>query len=140
MTRGICKMEHGFLTAITEQPNIFKQGEDATCTDDGEHFTHLPGNTLVSMNFWAYRSSFLRELEARFPRFLAESLPVNPNKCEFFLPTVTDALIREGRCTVRVLETDEAWHGVTYREDLPGVQAAIAEMHRQGKYPEILFP
>ena len=140
VTRGLCKMENGFLTGITEQTNIFKEGEDAAYTDDGEHFVHLPGSTLVSMNFWGYRSAFLRELEARFPKFLTENLPVNPNKSEFFLPVVTDALIKEGRCSVRVLETDEAWHGVTYREDLPGVQAAIAEMHRQGKYPEILFP
>lgn len=141
VTRGICRTnEDTFLTGITEQPNISKQGADAVYPDADGKPVSVSGNTLVSMNFWGYRAAFLRELEARFPKFLAENLPVNPNKCEFFLPTVTDTLIREGRCTVRVLETDEAWHGVTYREDLPHVQAAIAALHQAGKYPEILFP
>ena len=91
------------------------------------------------MNFWGFTPRILAELEARFPVFLRENLPVNPMKCEFFLPTVANAQIHEGLGSVRVLHTDEAWYGVTYREDLPDVQAAVAALHAQGCYPDRLF-
>ena len=50
-----------------------------------------------------------------------------------------DALIREGKARVRVLETGERWYGVTYREDLDKVKAAMAEMRRNQVYPENLW-
>lgn len=50
-----------------------------------------------------------------------------------------DALIREGRARVRVLETGERWYGVTYREDLDKVQTAMAEMRQNNVYPEKLW-
>ena len=40
---------------------------------------------------------------------------------------------------MRVLETGERWYGVTYREDLEKVQAAMAELRRSGVYPEKLW-
>ena len=52
---------------------------------------------------------------------------------------MADAQIREGLGTVRVLKTNAQWHGVTYREDLESVQAALAEMTAQGIYPTRLW-
>lgn len=138
VARGVCELENGYLTGVTERTHIVKRGEDAAFTDDGEHFTPLSGNTVVSMNFWGFSTRILTELETRFPAFLAENLPKNPIKCEFYLPTVANMQIQEGD-SIRVLPSGETWYGVTYREDLPSVQAAIAGMHRDGLYPEILF-
>lgn len=140
VARGVCEIDNGYLTGVTERTHIEKRGEDAAYTEDGEHYTPLSGNTVVSMNFWGFTPRILRELEERFPKFLDENLPKNPEKCEFFLPTVANAQIHEGLGSVRVLHTDETWYGVTYREDLPSVQAAIAALRRAGKYPNILFP
>lgn len=140
VARGVCTVENGNLTGVTERTHIEKRGEDAAFTEDGEHFTPISGDTVVSMNFWGFGTQILDELEARFPRFLEENLPVNPQKCEFYLPKVADALIREKLGRVRVLHSGETWYGVTYREDIPMVQEAIARMHREGRYPEILFP
>lgn len=139
MARGICETENGRLTGVTERTCIEKRGDDAAFTEDGKNWTPLSGNTVVSMNFWGFTPRILAELEARFPVFLRENLPVNPMKCEFFLPTVANAQIHEGLGSVRVLHTDEAWYGVTYREDLPDVQAAVAALHAQGCYPDRLF-
>lgn len=140
VARGVCEIENDYLTGVTERTHIEKRGEDAAYTEDGTHYVPLSGNTVVSMNFWGFTPRILAELERRFPKFLDENLPVNPEKCEFFLPTVANAQIHEGLGTVRVLHTDEAWYGVTYREDLPSVQAAIAALHEAGVYPEVLFP
>lgn len=139
VARGVCDIRDGFLSKVTERTKIFKRGEDAAYTEDGETFVPLSGNTVVSMNFWGYQPSMLDALEAQFPAFLEENLPKNPEKCEFFLPFATDELIQSGKASVRVLTTDEAWYGVTYREDLPTVKEAIAQMHRAGKYPDVLF-
>ena len=139
VARGVCESRDGLLTKVTERTKIFKRGEDAAFTEDDMHFEPLSGNTLVSMNFWGFQPSLLDELERQFPIFLSENLPNNPTKCEFFLPFATDELIQTGKAFVHMLQTDETWYGVTYREDLASVQAAIADMHKAGIYPDTLF-
>lgn len=139
VARGLCEAKDGFLTGVTERTHIVKRGADAAYTEDGSTFHPLSGDSVVSMNFWGYSPLLLEELERRFPKFLDENIPKNPTKCEFFIPSVTNSMIREGLARVRLLHTDETWYGVTYREDLDSVRNAIAEMHRRGLYPENLF-
>ena len=139
VARGVCELRDGYLTGITERTHIEKRGDDAAFTEDGEHFTPLSGDTIVSMNFWGFTPRILDELAAEFPRFLQESVPVNPLKAEFYLPTVANNQLAANRATVRVLHTDESWHGVTYREDLASVQESVAAMHAAGIYPPVLF-
>lgn len=139
VARGVCEIKDGCLAKVTERTKIYKRGEDAAYTEDGEHFVPLSGNTVVSMNFWGFQPSMLDELEKQFPDFLNENLAKNPEKCEFFLPFAADNLIQQGRACVHVLTSDEIWYGVTYREDLASVKAAIAKMHEEGLYPDVLF-
>ena len=139
VARGVCELRDGYLTGITERTHIEKRGDDAAFTEDGEHFTPLSGDTTVSMNFWGFTPRILDELAAEFPRFLQESVSVNPLKAEFYLPTVANNQLAANRATVRVLHTDESWHGVTYREDLASVQESVAAMHAAGIYPPVLF-
>ena len=139
VSRGVCTERNGMLESITERTHIEKRGDDAAFTEDGEHFTPLSGDTTVSMNFWGFTPRILDELAAEFPRFLQESVSVNPLKAEFYLPTVANNQLAANRATVRVLHTDESWHGVTYREDLASVQESVAAMHAAGIYPPVLF-
>ena len=139
VSRGVCTERGGMLESITERTHIEKRGDDAAFTEDGEHFTPLSGDTTVSMNFWGFTPRILDELAAEFPRFLQESVSVNPLKAEFYLPTVANNQLAANRATVSVLHTDESWHGVTYREDLASVQESVAAMHAAGIYPPVLF-
>ena len=139
VSRGVCRVENGLLTGITERTKIYKRGANAAYTEDGETFVDLPGDTLVSMNLWGFTSRMLEELTARFPEFLRENLPGNPLKCEYFLPSVVGAQLQEGTASVQVLPCEEIWHGVTYREDLESVRTAIAQMKKQGIYEETLW-
>ena len=109
------------------------------CSEDGETWVPLSGELPVSMNCWAFGPEMMDELRERFPAWLEENLPVNPEKAEYFLPFVANALIQEGRGKVRVLNCSETWHGITYREDLQSVIDAIAEMRAAGLYPETLL-
>ena len=139
VARGICHVENGLLRDITERTKIFKRGDDAAYTEDGETFFPLSGSDLVSMNFWGFTPQVLEEIWDKFPRFLEENLPVNPEKCEFYLPTVVNNQLQEGRAQVYVLPCTETWYGVTYKEDLPVVRQAVARLKESGKYPEKLW-
>ena len=139
VARGVCDTEGGYLTGITERTKIEKRGNDAAYTLDGEHFTDISGDTTVSMNLWGFSPKMLRELDARFPAFLDKGLRDDPLKCEYFLPYVADEQLREGLVTVKVIECGETWYGMTYREDLDSVRAAVARMRKEGKYPQKLW-
>ncbi|MBQ4088450.1 MAG: nucleotidyltransferase [Clostridia bacterium] len=141
VSRGVCETSaDGMLTGITERTYIVAtEGGAAFSEDKGETFTFIPKGTVVSMNMWCFGKSMLDEIGSRFAGFLTASLPVNPMKCEYYLPQVPNMCIEDGTASVRVLATDEKWFGMTYREDLPKVKGAIADMRAAGKYPEKLW-
>ena len=139
VSRGVCTERGGMLESITERTHIEQRGADAAYTEDGEHFIDLLGDTTVSMNFWGFSPLYLRELAQRFPAFLDENLPRNPLKCEYFVPSIVDAQLHAGTADVTMLHTDDAWHGVTYHDDLPDVVAALRALRDAGKYPDNIW-
>ena len=144
VSRGVCQTSaDGKLAEITERTKIQWQDgnivfEDADAAD-GSGWTQLEPGTTVSMNFWGFTPSMLREMEARFPAFLDKALTENPMKGEYFLPGVVDQLIQEGKADVRVLKSLDRWYGVTYKEDKESVVDAIQSMKDKGLYPEKLW-
>lgn len=141
VARGICQTNADHqLVGITERTRIEKHGNVSVYTeDDGATWHELEEGCTVSMNMWGFTPSFLDELEARFPQFLAKNLEENPLKCEFFLPTVVGELIAEDKAAVEVLQSTDRWYGVTYHEDKQVVMDAVAKMRQEGIYPEILW-
>lgn len=142
VARGVCALneEGKYLTGVIERTRIEpREGGAAFTEDEGKTFTFLPAGTVVSMNFWGFHPVILTEIENRFAPFLAENLPKNPLKCEYFLPLIPNQLIEEGKGSVRVLPTHEKWHGVTYHDDMPHVKASIQAMKNQGLYPMNLW-
>ena len=139
VARGICRVEDGFLTDVVERTRIEKRGSDAAYTEDGENWLPLSGELPVSMNCWAFSHSMMDELIKRFPAWLDENVPKNPMKCEYFLPSVANALIKDGEGSVRVLNCHETWYGVTYKEDLQSFKDAMKRMRTEGIYPEALL-
>lgn len=139
VSRGVCQVEGGFLQDIVERTRIERRGDAIACTEDGVHWTALPQETVVSMNLWGFQREILDQFTGRFPDFLRGNLDENPLKCEYFLPAVANAQLKEGLGTVRVLPTDDVWHGVTYAEDLEQVKQAMAQMKADGLYPQRLW-
>jgi hypothetical protein len=141
VARGICSTsDEGYLTEVVERTQIEKYEGGIHFTEDGGNtWTDVAANTVVSMNMWGYTPGFLKEIEARFPAFLAEKVPANPAKAEFFLPMTVGELLTEGKATVKVLHSADKWYGVTYAADKPLVMAALQEMTQQGKYPDGLW-
>ena len=140
VARGVCVTDaSGNLIDIVERTRIEKQAGGIRFTEDGENWTDLADDTTVSMNMWGFNESFLKELKARFPAFLDKALVENPAKAEFFLPMTIGELLAEGKATVKVLNTPDQWHGVTYAADKPKVVAALRQKTQEGLYPDGLW-
>ncbi|MBM6809020.1 sugar phosphate nucleotidyltransferase [Faecalicoccus pleomorphus] len=146
VTRGVCKVEQGHTHVIdvVETSNIVKVVEDGVLkakTDD----TELDINSYVSMNFWGFPAkegqdpAFLDVLEKHFITFFKEDVVNNPLKAEYLLPTLIGSLLRENKCTVKVLETHDKWFGVTYKEDKPEVVKSFKKLIEEGVYSTDLY-
>lgn len=141
VARGVCETDaEQFLTSITERTRIEKKdGIPQYTLDNGKTYTPLAADTTVSMNFWGFTPGFMEEIAAGFPAFLENAMKENPLKAEYFLPSVVDRLIEEGKATVKVMTSPDRWYGVTYKEDKPVVVKALAEKKAQGMYPFSLW-
>ena len=138
VTRGVCHIEEGALTGVTETHNIFKTADGAEARND-DKVEKLDVKSLVSMNMWGFSNSILKELKERFTAFLNDAIENNPMKGEYFLPFVVDELLQEKKATVKVLKSEDKWYGVTYKEDKPIVMTAIQNLKDQGLYPQKLW-
>ena len=94
VARGVCVEKDGFLAGIHERTEIYKRPGGAVYVENGQE-TFVPAGTLVSMNFWGYSPEIIKDCMDGFAPFLEKNLPVNPLKCEYFLPLVADRLIAE---------------------------------------------
>lgn len=141
VARGVCETDaNGYLAGITERTHIEKRGENTEYTeDDGATWHVIPEGSTVSMNMWGFTEGFMKELENGFAPFMEKGLQENPMKCEYFLPSVVDALVDDGKAQVTVLKSFDRWYGVTYKEDKQNVMDAVKKMKDQGLYPQNLW-
>ena len=140
VARGVCDVSaDGYLTNIVERLKIEKYENGIHFTEDGETYTDLPADTLVSMNMFGFTASLLDALAEGFPKFLEKEVPENPAKKEYLLPTIVNNMLHDGRARVQVLSSADRWYGVTYAADKPMVVAALKELAAEGKYPDGLW-
>ena len=139
VSRGVCETnDNGLLTSVVERTSIaYDKDHNIYFTDENGKEQPLEPNTPVSMNLWGFTPDYFDYSDREFRKFLDANL--NTPKSEFFIPLVIDTLINSGEATVKVLDTDSKWFGVTYAADRPGVVEKFAELHRSGLYPSPLF-
>ncbi len=134
VSRGVCEVDNkNYLTAVTECTKIGVQ-PDGSIKDDDTGKT-LDPNDVVSMNFWGFTPQVFAEIEKQFIDFY----PKNKDnlKSEFYIPKVVDQMLKDQSARVKVIPTDAKWFGVTYKEDTPGVNAALAAFDKEGKYLDL---
>ena len=139
VSRGVCSTDaDGMLTGVVERTAISydKDGRIVFTDENGVEQT-LDPMTPVSMNLWGFTPDYFEFSNREFRTFLDEKL--NTPKAEFFIPLVGDNLIHNGEATVKVLDTDSRWFGVTYSADRQGVVDKLAKLHAEGVYPDKMF-
>ena len=138
MSRGLCEVDaEGNLTGVTECHGIQRK--------DGNLIQELPDGTTapfpeganVSMNMWGFTPDYFDYSEKAFVKFLEKNH--NELKAEFYIPTVVNDLIEDGKISLKVLETPSKWFGVTYAADRPATVAQFASLVEKGLYPKKLF-
>lgn len=138
VSRGICDVdEENKLKKIVETIKIVKRGSDVISIEDDGSETPLTGNENASMNIWGLKPSVFEKLEKKFVEFLKEE--IDKPKSEMYIPSVIFDFIQEKQATVKVLEADSPWFGVTYKDDKPFVIEKINALIAAGDYPEKLW-
>ena len=135
--RGVCNVsDDAMLIDITERTKVGTDANGIYYLENGERHP-LDPETVVSMNLWGFTAGFVTECKNGLSEFLSENLSRNPEKCEYYMPSVISRLIGEGRADVTVLDNTDKWYGVTYKEDKPTVVEAFRVLRANGVYPEI---
>lgn len=119
VSRGICRSENGYLVDVTETHEI---GKD----------TKIPHETIVSMNMWGLDLGIFENLEKEFINFLDKN--INEPKKEFYIADSINSRMKNEGAKLKILETTEKWHGVTYSADTEIVRKAIGELFDKGLY------
>lgn len=138
VSRGICKTRNGVLTAVEERTDIRYDDNHNIVTNNSQgELETLDPATPVSMNMWGFTPDYFAKSRTRFEDFLRKN--INVPKAEFPIPPCIEPMINDGEATVRVLDTDSRWFGVTYSADRPAVVEKFAALHASGEYPTPLF-
>lgn len=139
VSRGVCEVDtNGLLTSVTERTKIVRDEEDNDIYyHEEDRKTHLPDDTIVSMNFWGFHPSVFELARKMFVDFVKSNAD-NPT-AEFYIPKIANTVIEENRGTIAVMTTRDQWYGVTYQEDKQTVQNAFWALTTIGAYPNGLW-
>ncbi len=136
--RGVIINENGDLKDIIEC-NVKKvdNGVEAVPLSGADTF-YIEEDDLVSMNMLAFDPSLFDLIGESIDKFFEDNKK-NMDKCEFLLPDILDMANKEGKKSIKVIETSAKWYGVTYKEDTDSVRTAIKGLVEEGKYPNNLW-
>ena len=138
VARGICsKDEQGNLTTVVERTEIMRVDGPICYKDEEGKWIPVEENTPVSMNMWGFTPDYFQDSEEAFVEFLK----VNGKelKSEFYIPSVVNDLIKQGKISLKVEKTASRWFGVTYAADRAATVAEFKRLVDEGVYPSPLF-
>lgn len=137
VNRGVCRLDpDGFLENVAEYTDIARRdGRLTGIAADGAREALAP-DRVVSLNCWGLLPELLPDLETGLRAFLADAGVSR----EYYLPEAISRHLARHRRKLAVLHTKDAWLGLTYADDRPGVVAELAALHADGTYPTPLWP
>ena len=127
----------GYLTDVTERVRI--ETIDGVLKSETETGNMIPidENITVSMNFWGFTLKCFEFGDQLFLDFLEKN--TENLKAEFYLPTIVNQMLASKKVSVKVLESDSKWFGVTYSDDKEKAQKEISKLKANGVYPKNLW-
>ena len=138
VNRGVCEVTvDGNLSGIEECTKISEDADGISYPGLNEEKIMLSPETLVSMNMWGFKPSFMDYTSEVFVDFLKER--GHEEKSELYIPKVIDVLIKDRILDVKMIETDSTWFGVTYPDDKPKVKEQLKSLIDKGIYKKNLW-
>ncbi|WP_394923886.1 NDP-sugar synthase [uncultured Robinsoniella sp.] len=140
VTRGVCNIDENYhLVDVDETSDIIKTKDGAAVLLADGSMKPIDAKSYVSMNMWGFTPDLLDELETGFVKFLSE-IKEGDLKKEYLLPIIVDQMIKGGKAQVTLLETNDKWFGVTYKEDKDTVVESFRKLIADGVYSNPLMP
>ena len=138
VNRAVCRADgDGWLETMEEVVDIRRLADGAyEGTDTHGRPMRLAGDSLVSMNLWAFTPAVFTLLRRGFAEFLRQA---GAGQGEFLISHAIRDAVRRREARVRLLGTRARWLGVTYPDDRPRVAAALQQLVAAGEYPERLW-
>jgi NDP-sugar pyrophosphorylase family protein len=137
VSRGICKIDQGYLQSVKEYSNIGITNKGIQGTDACGKTKALSGEETVSMNVWAFSPAIFQALERGLTEFLEEHHTSETE--EFYLPSAVDEWIESGVAVFKTSKASCKWMGVTFPEDKRVVVKAISKLISRNMYPASMF-
>ena len=137
VTRGICHIKNDKLVEINERKHIERTPDHKICYLENDHYMELDEDSICSMNFWGFPSSYINNLEDKFIDFL--KIYGKEMTSEWLIPDIVDQSIKSKESSFHVLSSNSNWFGVTYPEDKKHVMNLLSELHETNIYPENLW-
>ena len=138
VNRGVCEVDkNSNLIQVIERTKIAKVNTKIKYhlgeVDEGE----LLYGSSVSMNYWGFHPIIFNYLEKGLHNFIKAN--ANDPSAEYYIPNIISEKINDGTMVVKVIPTQDAWFGVTYKQDKPMAEDAINQQINKGIYPTPLW-
>ena len=133
VSRGICNIIYDKLETVVETHGLKRSNNQII----GDNQIVVGDAAPVSMNVWGFTPRLFKYLNVMFVDFLERE--GTQLKSEYLIPTVVNNLIQSKKEDVFVLNSDEAWFGVTYQEDRDFVMNEILKLIKNNRYPQKIF-
>ncbi len=135
VSRGVCEVSDGKLVNVTERKDILYQDGKLVYIDGDAH--ELSPESYVSVNLWGFTPKVFEDASSYFVDFFKETKDLV--KGEFYLPTIVEKSIEDGKAIVNVLDTTAKFNGVTYKEDKEKMEKYLKDLVDSGVYPNNLW-
>lgn len=136
--RGVCSSNNGYLTSLIESKVEEVDGVITASPLNGVKAFNVSNDTLVSMNMFLFTKDIFNILDRDILSYFEEHKD-NLNEGEFLIPDVVCDHIARNDITVKVIDTNSIWYGVTYREDAAMVKESLRKLIEIGEYPKELW-
>jgi dTDP-glucose pyrophosphorylase len=140
VNRGVCSVNaQDELIEVIERTKIAREADGKVRYNVGaeEPTAEVDAEASVSMNYWGFHPSIFAEIEAGLHAFMKANAD-NPT-AEYYIPNIVTDMIVSGKMSVKVIQTNDNWFGVTYKEDKPMAVAALNAQIEAGVYPQHLW-
>lgn len=136
--RGVCHIENGSLKGLTESFVETINGKIYRKPLEEKDYVEASDTDLVSMNLFGFTPKLFSYLKNGFEEFLEKNKD-DLSSCEFFIPTILTKYIKNNCGKIKVVDTNEKWYGITYKQDKDTVCKGIKNLVDLGFYPKQLW-
>ena len=137
VSRGICAVNQTHLQKIVEHTKIFTDGLKIWSEDINGTSQPLAGDAFCSMNMFGFLPSVFEYIEQYFIQFLEKN--IHNLKSEFYFPLLLNWLLEEKKITLKVIDNNADWFGITYKEDKAAALERIDALVLENQYPQPLW-